>query len=112
MGEPALSPGSYLVYFQCDPKVTLVEAACLSDSQGGALLYLLLCWGPQLALLLLSTLVALHRLAAVSFLPASLLSVKAGRAALSLLTSDPFHFFPLPAASTLLLSPGSWVALW
>lgn len=58
MGEPALSPGSYLVYFQCDPKVTLVEAACLSDSQGGALLYLLLCWGPQLALLLLSTLVA------------------------------------------------------
>lgn len=67
---------------------------------------LLLCWGPPLELLLLSMLVALPQLAAVSFLLASLLSEKIDRPAPSLLTFDPFRFFTLPAASTLLLGLG------
>lgn len=64
MGEPALPPWSYLVYFQCDPKVTLV---------GGTLSVGLRCFALSLALLgttactAVSTLVALHRQSASLF---------------------------------------------
>lgn len=60
----------------------------------------LLHWRPQLALLLPTTLVALRQLAAVSCLPASLLSDRWGG---PLLTFDPFNFFTLQGPSTILL---------